>query len=71
VRVVLVKPGPTATPMTAHLPVRGLAPVEQVARLIVDASARGAAVVYAPKKWALIMFVISNLPAVIFNKMNI
>jgi short-subunit dehydrogenase len=70
-KVVLVKPGPTATPMTAHLPARGLATVEQVARLIVDGSAAGKPVVYAPGKWALIMLVIRNLPAFVFNKMNI
>jgi short-subunit dehydrogenase len=70
-RVVLVKPGPTATPMTAHLPQRGLAPVEQVARLIVQGSQAGKPVVYAPGKWALIMMVIRHLPAFVFNKMNI
>jgi short-subunit dehydrogenase len=70
-KVVLVKPGPTATPMTAHLPQQGLAPVEQVARLIVDGSKAGKPVVYAPGKWALIMMVIRHLPAFVFNKMNI
>ncbi|MFL6635327.1 MAG: SDR family NAD(P)-dependent oxidoreductase [Massilia sp.] len=70
-KVVLVKPGPTATPMTAHLPQRGLAPVEQVARLIVDGSAAGKPVVYAPGKWFVIMMIIRHLPAFVFNKMNI
>jgi hypothetical protein len=70
-KVVLVKPGPTATPMTAHLPQRGLAPVEQVARLIVDGSKAGKAVVYAPGKWFVIMMIIRHLPAFVFNKMNI
>ena len=70
-RVVLVKPGPTATPMTAHLPQRGLAPVEDVARQIVDGSNAGKPVVYAPGKWAVIMMVIRHLPAFVFNKMNI
>jgi NAD(P)-dependent dehydrogenase (short-subunit alcohol dehydrogenase family) len=70
-RVVLVKPGPTATPMTAHLPQRGLAPVELVARTIVQGSKAGKPVVYAPGKWALIMMVIRHLPAFVFNKMNI
>jgi hypothetical protein len=70
-KVVLVKPGPTATPMTAHLPQRGLAPVEQVARLIVDGSQAGKPVVYAPGKWFVIMMIIRHLPAFVFNKMNI
>ena len=73
VKVVLVKPGPTDTPMTAHLKQGGarMATPEEVARLIVDGAARGSAVVYAPKKWAVIMMIIRHLPAVIFNKMNI
>jgi decaprenylphospho-beta-D-erythro-pentofuranosid-2-ulose 2-reductase len=73
VRVVLIKPGPTDTPMTAALKTRGakLAPVEAVARQIVDAIARGAPVAYVPGKWRLIMWVIRNMPAVVFNKLNI
>lgn len=73
VRVLLVKPGPTDTPMTAHLKSQGmkLASVEDVARGIVDAVARGRAVVYVPGKWRLIMLVIQHLPRVIFNRMDI
>ena len=73
VRVVLIKPGPTDTPMTAHLKGQGakLAPVESVAKLIVDGIAAGKPVVYAPGKWWLIMMVIRHLPAFIFNKMKI
>jgi short-subunit dehydrogenase len=71
--VVLIKPGPTATPMTAHLQDKAarLAPVEQVAQEIVAGIARGQAVIYTPKKWRLIMLVIRNLPAFVFNKMDI
>lgn len=73
VKAVLVKPGPTDTPMTSHLKQQGskLAPVEEVAAAIVAGAEHGAAVVYAPKKWAVIMMVIRHLPAAIFNKMNI
>ncbi len=71
VKVVLVKPGPTATPMTAHLPQRGLAPVDAVARRIVAGIAAGAPVVYAPSKWWLIMMVIRHLPRFVFNKLDI
>ncbi len=71
VRVVLIKPGPTATPMTAHLPQRGLASPEQVARHIVTGMAAGKAVIYAPPKWALIMMVIRHLPGFVFNKLDI
>ncbi len=71
VKVVLVKPGPTATPMTAHMPQRGMASVESVAAQIVAATAKGRPVLYTPGKWALIMLVIANLPRAIFHKMNI
>jgi hypothetical protein len=42
-----------------------------VARLIVDGSAAGKPVVYAPGKWFVIMMIIRHLPAFVFNKMNI
>lgn len=73
VKVVLVKPGPTDTPMTADMKRQGarLARVEDVAQLIVSASAQGKSVVYAPGKWALIMMVIRHLPRFVFNKMDI
>ena len=71
VKVVLVKPGPTATPMTAHLPQRGLAPVDAVAHRIVAGIATGKPVVYAPAKWWLIMMVIRHLPRFVFNKLDI
>lgn len=71
VKIVLVKPGPTATPMTSHMPQRGMASVESVAAQIVTATAKGQPVLYTPGKWALIMFVIANLPRAIFHKMNI
>ena len=73
VKVVLIKPGPTHTPMTAPLHARGarLAPPEQVAREIVDGLAAGRRVIYTPRKWEIIMFVIRHLPAVVFNRLNI
>lgn len=73
VKAVLIKPGPTDTPMTAHLKFGGakLAPVEDVARQIVEGIAAGKPVIYAPGKWWLIMMIIRHLPAFIFNKMNI
>lgn len=73
VNVVLVKPGPTDTPMTAHLAARGarLASPEQVARAVVRGMARGTPVVYAPAKWQFIMAVIRHLPRVVFHKLDI
>lgn len=71
VQVVLVKPGPTRTPMTAHLPLSGLAPPATVAEQICRGVDNGRAVVYTPARWRLIMAVIRNLPAVIFNRLDI
>lgn len=68
VTVTLVKPGPTATPMTAHL--QGgrltLAKAETVARDIVSAIDRGQPIVYTPRKWQLIMTVIRLVPRRVF-----
>lgn len=73
VRVVLIKPGPTDTPMTAHLKRQGkrLASAEQAANGIVQGIKRGKSVVYIPAKWALLMMVIRHLPDFIFTRMDI
>lgn len=73
VHVVLIKPGPTDTPMTAELKGKGvkMADVTVVARSIVNGIALGKPIVYAPAKWAVIMMVIKHLPRFIFNKMDI
>jgi len=71
--VVLIKPGPTDTPMTAALKSRGapLAPAEDVAAAIVRGIAARRRVVYAPAKWSLIMMVIRHLPWAVFRRMDI
>jgi short-subunit dehydrogenase len=75
VRIVLIKPGPTDTPMTASLKaqgrVKGLASVEDVSAAIVRGVDRGTPVVYAPGKWAVIMMVIRHLPRFVFDRMDI
>jgi decaprenylphospho-beta-D-erythro-pentofuranosid-2-ulose 2-reductase len=73
VRVVLVKPGPTDTPMTAALRAKGakLADPREVAQRILRGIDAGTPVVYAPGKWALIMMVIRHLPRAVFNRMDI
>lgn len=73
VKVVLIKPGPTDTPMTAHIKEQGggLASAEAVARSIVQGIDQGKPVIYTPAKWLLIMMIIRHLPRFIFNRMNI
>ena len=73
VNVVLIKPGPTDTPMTAAMKgkVPKMAEVTTVASSIVDGIAKAKPIVYAPAKWAVIMMVIRHLPRFIFNKIDI
>lgn len=73
VRVVLIKPGPTDTPMTQSI--KGgslkLAPVIEVAKAIVKGIEQKRSTIYVPGKWWLIMAVIKRIPQFIFNKMDI
>ena len=73
VRVTLIKPGPTDTPMTAHLKQEGqsLAPVHLVAQCIVKGVNQGRRVIYTPIKWFLIMMIIRHMPHAIFKKLDI
>lgn len=73
VAVVLIKPGPTDTPMTASLKARGGRPasIEEVAQTTVRGIDARRPVFYAPARWRLIMFVVRNLPRVVFNRLNI
>lgn len=73
VKVVLIKPGPTNTPMTAHLKSKGakLAPVEVVAKQIVEGVESTKPVIYVPGRWWLIMTLVRHLPTAVFNKLNI
>lgn len=72
-RAVLIKPGPTVTPMTDGMTRKGAlwAKPEQVAEIIYRRSTKGGPVAYAPGFWRYIMLVIRNLPSVIFNRMEI
>lgn len=73
VSIVLIKPGPTDTPMAASHRARGrrLAPVEGVARAVVRGIDARRPVVYAPSPWAPIMFVVRHLPRFVFNRLDL
>lgn len=73
VQVILVKPGPTDTPMTAHLRARGarLTDAGEVARKIVHGVKLGRPEIYVPARWGAIMWVIRHLPRSIFNRLDI
>ena len=72
VSATLIKPGPTATLMTAGITGKGkLASPEHVAQDIIHAIETGKATIYTPKKWIIIMMIIRNLPFFLFKKMDI
>ena len=73
IKVVLIKPGPTDTPMTISFKQKGMkmALAEDVAKTIIDGISNGKSVIYAPGKWQLIMLVIQHIPSLVFNKLNI
>lgn len=70
--ITLVKPGPTATTMTADLVASGkkLASPQLVAEQIVLAVAKNQPVVYTPTLWGIIMLVVRLIPRGVFNKLN-
>lgn len=71
VSVTLVKPGPTATPMTENLRRRGarLASADAVAAAIVSGVDKRVAVLYTPPMWRLIMVIVRAIPRPIFRKL--
>lgn len=72
VSVILIKPGPTDTPMTQKLKQEGkrLASVKEVANDIITGIARKKAIIYTPGKWRFIMMVVKALPNFIFHRTN-
>jgi short-subunit dehydrogenase len=70
-RVVNVKPGFMKTSMTEGLtPPPFAGEPEQVARDVVRAIDRGTPVLYTPRIWALVMFVIRLLPRFVMRKIG-
>lgn len=72
VRVVTIKPGPVATPMTEGL---GQMPfmisANEAAREIVRALESSRSTVYVPHRWAVIMLVIRHIPSFLFRRLGI
>lgn len=72
VKVCLIKPGITATAMTANLK-HGLltSTPEKVAKAALNGIKKGRLKTYAPASWAFIMAIIQNLPAWVLRKTGI
>ncbi|MGH2514728.1 MAG: SDR family NAD(P)-dependent oxidoreductase [Ktedonobacterales bacterium] len=73
VRVVTIKPGYVATPMTAgaKTPKPLTISADQAAQQIAAACERGAAVVYVPGYWRAIMWIIRALPASLMTRLPV
>lgn len=72
-RAVLIKPGPTVTPMTEGMDRKGAlwTSPEKIAAIVHARASRGGPIAYAPGFWRYIMLMIRNLPSAIFNRMEI
>jgi NAD(P)-dependent dehydrogenase (short-subunit alcohol dehydrogenase family) len=72
VRVVTVKPGPVATPMTAGLGrLPFLISADEAAARILAAAGRGTRTVYVPARWRPILFVLRHIPSPLFERLPI
>lgn len=71
VKIITIKPGFVDTKMTSHLPKNFLfAKPENVAKEIINGINKGKDILYIPKFWFLIMFLIKLLPESIFKKLK-
>lgn len=71
VKVVTVKPGPVATPMTEGLKMPLMIPVERAATEILAAAKRGAVNAYIPGVWRYIFLILRNVPSILFRKLKL
>ncbi|QEX19826.1 short-chain dehydrogenase [Hypericibacter terrae] len=73
VRILIVKPGPVDTPMTATLEKKGpfLSSPDRVAADIRRAALRGQRILYTPWIWCPIMLIIRHLPWFVFRRLRI
>jgi len=71
VQVTTIRPGFVDTPMTAGLQLKGAISAGRAAELVLRARDRRRAIAYVPGKWRPIMFVIRNIPSVVFRRLSI
>ena len=72
VKIILIKPAPTDTPMTAHLKNAGyrLASPQKVAQQIVSGINKNKTVIYTPFIWKWIMWTVRCIPNWLFAKLR-
>jgi NAD(P)-dependent dehydrogenase (short-subunit alcohol dehydrogenase family) len=70
VKVVTIKPGPVATPMTANIGMKNMMPASKAASLILKKSNRNGEH-YLSVVHRIIFLIIRNIPSPIFRKLKI
>ncbi len=70
IKVVTIKPGPIATPMTAHLDQSKMMSAETAAKLILKKMNRGGEHYLKPTHW-LIFLIIRHIPSPIFRRLRL
>lgn len=73
IHVIDIRPGPIDTPMTQHILKKGplFASSEVAAKVIYQGLQKNHEVIYTPRRWCLIMWIIRNIPKFIFKRLNI
>jgi short-subunit dehydrogenase len=72
VRVVTIKPGPVATPMTAHMGQQlWMISADEAAQRILRASYKSRGEVYVPRRWRYVSLIIRHIPSFVFRKLEI
>lgn len=72
VRILTVKPGFVATPMTEGLPgLFWVISADRAAEVILKKARRGASTSYVPARWRVVMWVIRSIPSFIFKRLKV
>jgi len=70
-RIHILKPGPTQSPMTAHMQNKKMARAEDVAKTLCRGMEKNLPLIYAPPHWQLIMKIIQLCPKALWLKTNL
>lgn len=72
VKVVTIKPGFVDTPMTKGLSgLFWLISADRAAQIILKKARKGVVTAYVPARWAVVMWIIRNIPSVIFRRLKV
>ncbi len=70
--VTTVRPGFVATPMTEGMPgMFWVISADRAAELILRSVSKRQAIAYVPARWRVLMFVMRNIPSIVFRRLNV